>query len=144
MLLASETFMSLLWLEACKLRHVIVYVLIQTHNCQVHRHAFMSRTLWGRAKMADILQKTFSNTFSTVNLLVFRKFLPKRPINYKPVLIQIIAGRRRRLAIIWTNDALLTDTYVGHSATISWWVRCHILIYHIMFHIELFPWFCCA
>ena len=56
-----------------------------------------SLTHWGRDKMADISQTTFSNVFSSMWMFEFRlklKFVPKGPINTIPALAQIMAWRR--------------------------------------------------
>ena len=58
-------------------------------NCLTH---------WGRDKMDDIFQTTFSNAFSWMKIYEFRlsfslKFVPKGPINKIPALVQIMAWR---------------------------------------------------
>ena len=56
-------------------------------------------THWGRDKMADIFQTTFSHAFSWMkNVWIFikisMKFVPKGPIDKIPSLVQIMAWRR--------------------------------------------------
>ena len=62
-------------------------------------------TQWGRDKVAAILQTTFSNVFSSMNMF-------KGPMNNIPALVQIMA----RQAIIWNNDDYFADAYIRHSA----------------------------
>ena len=54
---------------------------------------------WGRDKMADISQTTFSNVFSSMNIDWFSiditlKFVPKSSINISPAMFRIMAWRR--------------------------------------------------
>ena len=57
-------------------------------------------THWGRDKMADIFQTTFSNAFPWMKMFQFcrikisSKFVSKGPINNNPALVQIMAWRR--------------------------------------------------
>ena len=54
-------------------------------------------THWGRDKMADVFQTTFSNGFSYMKIYEFRLiflFIPRGPFNNIPALIQIMAWRR--------------------------------------------------
>ena len=67
-------------------------------------------THWGWDKMADILQTTFSNSFSSnENLCIFiwisLKFVPTDPTNNQPILVQIMA---------WCQS--VTNHYLNH-----WW-----------------------
>ena len=66
-------------------------------------------TQWGRNNMAAILQTTFSNVFSSMNIFDIR---PKGPMNNIPALVQIMA----RQAIIWANDDYFADAYMRRSA----------------------------
>ena len=50
-----------------------------------------NRPHWGRDKMANISQTTFSNAFSR---MISLKFVPTGPINNIPALVQIMAWRR--------------------------------------------------
>ena len=63
-------------------------------------------THWGRDKMADIYQSTFSNAFFQwkfvwIWIKISLKFVPKGPVNNIPTLVQIMAWRRP--AIIWNK-----------------------------------------
>ena len=64
---------------------------------------------WGQGKMADILQMTFSNAFSSMKkwlylIKISLKFVPSDPIQNKPTLVQIMAWVEQGQAIIWIND----------------------------------------
>ena len=55
-------------------------------------------THWGRDKMEDNLQTTFSNAFSSMEnariaIMISLKFVPKGPIDNKSALVQVVAWR---------------------------------------------------
>ena len=54
--------------------------------------------------------KSFKDINVGILIRISLKFVPKGPINNIPT---------RRQAFIWTNDGLLTDTYMRHSASMS-------------------------
>ena len=53
----------------------------------------------------------------SIAIKISLQFDPKGPINNIPALVQIMAWCRQ--AIIWTNDSLITDTYMHHLASMS-------------------------
>ena len=58
----------------------------------------------GRLFADDIFKCIFFNENVWIPIKISMKFVPKGPINNIPALVQIMAWRRRRQAIIWTND----------------------------------------
>ena len=72
-------------------------------------------THWGRYKMAGIFQTTFSDQFSwiKISIKIAPTFVPKRPINNIPSLVQIIACHRpgnylkHRWSVCWRIYASL-------------------------------------
>ena len=80
------------------------------HLCYIH--GLIELTYWGRDKMPDILQTTFSNAFSSMKML---EPLLKFHWNLFPG-VQLTISHHwfryglvpvRRQAIIWTNDGLV-------------------------------------
>ena len=51
-------------------------------------------TYWGRDKMANIFQTTFSNAYSWISNTIWLKFVSKGPVDNNTVLVQIMAYRR--------------------------------------------------
>ena len=65
----------------------------------------------------DIFKYIFLNENVWISIEIFRKFVPKGPINNIPVLVQIMSGRRQ--AIILINDGWRTDGYMRHPSSVS-------------------------
>ena len=55
------------------------------------------------SKMANILQKTFSNAFYGKKIIVFFKFVPGGPIDSDSMLVWAVIGAIRQAVITWTN-----------------------------------------
>ena len=67
--------------------------------------------------MADIMQTTFSNAFSWLEIsLNFTEIVPKGPIDYKPVLVQVMACG-------WRGDKWLSEPVIAWftEACILYW-----------------------
>ena len=52
----------------------------------------------------DIFKCIFFNEYCCILIKISLKFVRKGPIDNNPALVQIMAWRRRRQAIFWTND----------------------------------------
>ena len=78
----------------------------------------------GRDKMDAILLTTFSSAFSWMKMFELRlKFLwslfLRANEQYSSTGSDNGLAPTRRQAIIWTNDGLITDAYMRHSASMS-------------------------
>ena len=69
----------------------------------------------------DIFKCIFLNENVWISIKISLKFFPKGSINNISALVQIDNGLAaiRRQAIIWTEDGLITDAYMCHSASMS-------------------------
>ena len=80
---------------------------------------FRISTHWGRDKMATILQITFSDAFSSIEMCGCRrknslKYVSEGPIYNNPDLVQIMAWHR----ISGPMMAQFIDAYMRHSASV--------------------------
>ena len=96
----------------------------QHAQCDVALMTPYHLTHWGRDKMADIFQTTFSNAFSWMTMLEFRlrfdwSLFPRVHYQYSSIGSDNGLAPIRRQAIIWTNDGCFTNAYMRHSASMS-------------------------
>ena len=77
----------------------------------------------GHNTLHAIMQKTFSNSFPSMNIAPFDtispKFIPTGSVRYNNIGSDYGLAPSRRHAISWINDCLVTDAYMRHSALMS-------------------------
>ena len=121
--LSSINYRHWHWVHWVFMIYSLNNVCIPLYSIQLHINTLRPKQN-GRHFPNNIFKCLFLKENSWISIRISLKFLPKVPINYKPALVQIMTG-------CLTGDKPLfepmmgyfTDTYMRHSALISWMIQ---------------------